>query len=68
MLEQPAVEQPPHRPPRRRPQRAIHVLEVNPNPYLLPSAEFSMAAKKSGRSYTDTIGAIAEFAMRRHTG
>ena len=44
----------------------VHVLEVNPNPYLLPTAEFSMAAKKSGRSYADLIGEIADLAMARY--
>jgi len=41
------------------------VIEANPNPWLDPTAEFSMAAKESGRSYTDTIGEIVELAMRR---
>ena len=45
----------------------VHVLEVNPNPYLLPTAEFSMAAKKAGRSYTDLIGEIADLAVKRYT-
>ena len=45
----------------------LHVLEVNPNPYLLPSAEFTMAAKGSGRSYNELIGEIAELAMARYT-
>jgi D-alanine-D-alanine ligase len=44
----------------------VHVLEVNPNPYLLPSAEFSMAARKSGRSYTDLVGELVELAMARY--
>jgi D-alanine-D-alanine ligase len=44
----------------------VHVLEVNPNPYLMPTAEFSMAAKKSGRSYVETIGEIAELAVARY--
>jgi D-alanine-D-alanine ligase len=44
----------------------IHVLEVNPNPYLLQSAEFAMAAKESGRSYSDLIGEIAELALERY--
>ncbi len=45
---------------------AVHVLEVNPNPYLLPSAEFSMAAKKSGRSYNALIAEIADQALARY--
>ena len=44
----------------------LHVLEVNPNPYLLPSAEFTMAAKASGRSYEDVIGEIVELALGRY--
>jgi D-alanine-D-alanine ligase len=42
------------------------VLEVNPNPYLLPSAEFAMAAKESGRSYSDLIGEIVDLALERY--
>ena len=45
---------------------ALHVLEVNPNPYLLPEAEFAMAGKKSGRSYVELIGEIAERALARY--
>ena len=45
---------------------AIHILEVNPNPYLLSSAEFSMAAKKSGRTYEETIGEIVDLALERY--
>jgi D-alanine-D-alanine ligase len=44
----------------------VHVLEVNPNPYLLPSAEFAMAAKESGRSYADLVGEIVEAALARY--
>jgi D-alanine-D-alanine ligase len=43
----------------------VYVLEANPNPWLDPLAEFAMAAKESGRSYTETIGEIVEEAMRR---
>jgi D-alanine-D-alanine ligase len=43
----------------------VYVLEANPNPWLDPAAEFVMAAKESGRSYTETIGEIVELAMRR---
>jgi len=42
------------------------VLEVNPNPYLLPSAEFSMAAKQSGREYVDMVNEIVEDALTRY--
>jgi len=44
----------------------LHVLEVNPNPYLLSTSEFSMAGKKSGRSYTQLISEIADLAMARY--
>lgn len=43
----------------------VYVIEANPNPWLDPAAEFAMAAKESGRSYTDTIGEIVELAMSR---
>jgi D-alanine-D-alanine ligase-like ATP-grasp enzyme len=43
------------------------VLEVNPNPYLMPTAEFSMAAKKSGRSFVETIGEIVNLAVARYS-
>jgi D-alanine-D-alanine ligase len=51
---------------RLAPDGTVHVLEVNPNPYLLPTAEFSMAAKQSGRSYVDLIGELVELAMSRY--
>ncbi len=44
----------------------LHVLEVNPNPYLLPTAEFAMAAKRSGRSYQDLIAEIVNMALARY--
>ncbi|HYH06018.1 MAG TPA: ATP-grasp domain-containing protein [Thermoanaerobaculia bacterium] len=43
----------------------VYVIEANPNPWLDPAAEFAMAAKESGRSYTQTIGEIVELAMAR---
>lgn len=43
----------------------VYVLEANPNPWLDPAAEFAMAAKESGRNYTELIGEIVELAMRR---
>jgi D-alanine-D-alanine ligase len=43
----------------------IHVIEVNPNPWLSSKAEFAMAARKSGRSYTRLVEEIVELAMAR---
>jgi D-alanine-D-alanine ligase len=43
----------------------VYVIEANPNPWLDPTAEFAMAAKESGRSYTEMIGAIVESALAR---
>ena len=51
---------------RLAPDETLHVLEVNPNPYLLSSSEFSMAAKKSGRNYTQMISEIADLALARY--
>lgn len=41
------------------------LIEVNPNPYLEPKAEYSMAAKKSGLNYTELIQRIVDAAMER---
>jgi D-alanine-D-alanine ligase len=43
----------------------VHVIEVNPNPWLSSKAEFAMAAKKSGRTYTQLVEEIVELAMAR---
>ena len=43
----------------------VYVIEANPNPWLSSSSEFFMAAKKSGRSYTQLIEEIVEFARQR---
>ncbi|HEX8173385.1 MAG TPA: D-alanine--D-alanine ligase [Thermoanaerobaculia bacterium] len=43
----------------------VYVLEANPNPWLDPAAEFAMAAKESGKSYTEMIGVIVENALAR---
>ena len=40
----------------------VYVIEANPNPWLSSSAEFAMAAKKAGKSYTEMIEAIVELA------
>jgi D-alanine-D-alanine ligase len=44
----------------------VYVIEANPNPWLDPAAEFAMAAKESGRSYTAMIGEIVDSAMERY--
>jgi D-alanine-D-alanine ligase len=43
----------------------VYVLEVNPNPWLHSTAEFAMAAKKSGRAYETLIGEIVDLASAR---
>ena len=43
----------------------VHVIEANPNPWLSSRAEFAMAARKSGRTYTELIGEIVDLAMAR---
>lgn len=43
-----------------------YVIEANPNPWLSSSAEFAMAARKSGRNYTQMIGAIVDLARARY--
>jgi D-alanine-D-alanine ligase len=45
----------------------VYVIEANPNPWLSSKQEFAMAAKASGRSYTDLIGEIVERAMARYS-
>lgn len=44
----------------------VFVIEANPNPWLASTQEFAMAAKKSGRSYTDLIGEIVDMAKTRY--
>jgi D-alanine-D-alanine ligase len=51
---------------RLTPKGEIYVIEANPNPWLASGAEFSMAAKKAGRSYTQLIGDIVDLARGRH--
>jgi D-alanine-D-alanine ligase len=43
----------------------VHVIEANPNPWLSSRAEFTMAARRAGRTYTELIGEIVELAMAR---
>jgi len=51
---------------RLTPKGDVYVIEANPNPWLSSKQEFAMAAKASGRSYTDLIGEIVELAMARY--
>ena len=44
----------------------VFVIEANPNPWLASSAEFAMAARKSGRTYTQLIGEIVDLARARY--
>ena len=46
----------------------VYVIEANPNPWLSSGAEFAMAARKSGRSYTQLIGEIVDLARARYAG
>jgi D-alanine-D-alanine ligase len=50
---------------RLQPDGRIHVIEVNPNPWLSSKAEFAMAARKSGRTYSRLVEEIVELAMAR---
>ena len=50
---------------RLAPDGRVHVIEANPNPWLSSRAEFPMAARKSGRTYTELIGDIVALAMAR---
>ena len=43
----------------------VQVIEVNPNPWLASRAEFAMAARKSGRTYTQLVEEIVELAQAR---
>lgn len=47
---------------RLTPKGEIYVIEANPNPWLSSTSEFFMAAKKSGRSYTEMVAEIIELA------
>ena len=50
---------------RLAPDGRVHVIEANPNPWLSSRAEFPMAARKSGRTYTELIGDIVALATAR---
>jgi len=50
----------------REPDGRVAVIEANPNPWLASKAEFAMAARKSGRNYTQLIEELVELAMARY--
>ena len=50
---------------RLTPQGEVYVIEANPNPWLSSKHEFAMAARKSGRTYTELIKTIIELALER---
>jgi D-alanine-D-alanine ligase len=50
---------------RLQPDGRVHVIEVNPNPWLSSRAEFAMAARKSGRTYNQLIEEIVELTSSR---
>jgi len=51
---------------RLRPDGRVAVIEANANPWLASKAEFSMAARKSGRNYTQLIEEIVDLALARY--
>jgi D-alanine-D-alanine ligase len=53
---------------RLSPKRRYYTLEVNPNPWLHSTAEFSLAAKQSGREHSDLIQEIVDLALARYRG
>ena len=50
---------------RLQPDGHVQVIEVNPNPWLSSRAEFAMAARKSGRTYSQLIEEIIELTTSR---
>ncbi|MGE0446404.1 MAG: ATP-grasp domain-containing protein [Vicinamibacterales bacterium] len=50
---------------RLQPDGRVQVIEVNPNPWLSSRAELAMAARKSGRTYTELVEEIVELALAR---
>ena len=53
---------------RLRPDGRVAVIEANPNPWLASKAEFALAARKSGRNYTQLIEEIVDLALARYGG
>ena len=53
---------------RLRPDGRVAVIEANPNPWLASKAEFAMAARKAGRTYTQLVEEIVDLSLRRYGG
>jgi D-alanine-D-alanine ligase len=53
---------------RLRPDGRVAVIEANPNPWLASKAEFVMASRKTGRTYTQLIEEIVDLALARYGG
>jgi D-alanine-D-alanine ligase len=51
---------------RLRPDGHVAVIEANPNPWLASKAEFAMAARSAGRTYTQLIEEILTLTMARY--
>ena len=51
---------------RLRPDGRVAVIEANPNPWLASKAEFTMAARKAGRTYAQLIEEIVDLALGRY--
>jgi D-alanine-D-alanine ligase len=51
---------------RLRPDGRVAVIEANPNPWLASKAEFAMAARKAGRTYTQLVEEIVDIALARY--
>jgi len=52
---------------RLKPDGAVTVIEVNPNPWLASRAELAQAARKAGRTYTQLVDEIVGLAMARYS-
>jgi D-alanine-D-alanine ligase len=51
---------------RLRPDGRVAVIEANPNPWLASKAEFALAARRAGRTYTQLIEEIIDLALGRY--
>src|SRR5687767_4020722 len=51
---------------RLRPDGRVAVIEANPNPWLASKAEFAMAARKAGRTYSQLVEEIVDLALARY--